>query len=246
MKKLLLVLAIVFITCHVFSQSLAVNSDGTTANASAMLDVKSTAKGLLPPRMDSTQRNAIASPATGLTIYNTTINAFQVYNGTAWYSTVHFVGENYGGGIVFYIYDNGQHGLIASTADQSSGIRWDANTNVYTRASADGINAGINNTSIIIGNQASIDGNQFAAVMCNAYSSTMNGVTYGDWYLPSKYELNLLYLQKILVGGFSSADYWSSTENGNAGAWNQHFGTGVQLTSSKSTANFNVRAIRAF
>jgi hypothetical protein len=64
--------------------------------------------------------------------------------------------------------------------------------------------------------------------------------------LPSKYELNLLYLQRVLVGGFAAADYWSSTENGNGGAWNQHFGTGVQTTSSKSVATINVRAIRGF
>ena len=246
MKKIILLFAILFNISFVFAQSLAVNTDGSTANSSAMLDVKSTVKGLLPPRMDSTQRNAIALPAAGLVIYNTTINAFQCYNGTAWYSTVHFVGEDYGGGIVFYVYDNGQHGLIASTADQSTGIRWDASYTVVTRAESDGINGGQSNTAIIIGNEAKVDGNQFAATMCNAYSSTVAGIKYGGWYLPSKYELNLLYLQKTLVGGFASADYWSSTEQGNAGANNQHFGTGVQLVSSKSIATFRVRAIRNF
>ena len=245
MKKIFAVLVIIFTTSNLLAQSVAINSDGSTANASAILDVKSTSKGFLPPRMDSTQRNAIASPATGLTIYNTTINAFQCYNGTAWYSTVHFVGENYGGGIVYYVYDNGQHGLIASGADQSTGIRWGANTS-FTRAEADGINGGLINTAIIIGNQASVDGNQFAATLCNAYSSAMAGVTYSGWYLPSKYELNLLYLQRVLVGGFASADYWSSTEQGNGGANNQHFGTGAQTVSSKSVATINVRAIRSF
>jgi hypothetical protein len=246
MTRLLVAFVLAFTSSNLFAQSLAVNNDGTTANSTALLDVKSSTKGFLPPRMDSTQRNAIASPATGLTIYNTSINAFQCYNGTAWYSTVHFVSENYGGGTVFYIYDNGQHGLIASDADQSTGIRWHGGNDLYTQANGNGINGGIGNTAIIIGNQASVDGNQFAAVMCNNYSATMNGVTYGDWYLPSKYELNLLYLQKTLVGGFAGADYWSSTESGNAGAWHQHFGTGTQLVASKSTATIRVRAIRAF
>lgn len=245
MKKIMLAFIIPFIITTAFAQSLAVNTDGSTANASALLDVKSTAKGFLPPRMDSTQRNAIASPTAGLTIYNTSIKAFQCYNGTAWYSTVHFVGEYFGGGIVFYIYDNGQHGLIASAADQSTGIRWGANTS-YTRAEADGINGGSNNTAIIIANQASVDGNQFAATLCNAYSATMAAVTYAGWYLPSRHELNLLYLQNALVGGFAGADYWSSTEQGNGGANNQHFGTGVQTVSSKSAATIRVRAIRAF
>ncbi|MEO6405797.1 MAG: hypothetical protein ABIY51_14985, partial [Ferruginibacter sp.] len=45
-------------------------------------------------------------------------------------ATVHYIGESYGGGIVFYVYDNGQHGLIAATADQSTGIQWANNTNI--------------------------------------------------------------------------------------------------------------------
>jgi len=63
---------------------------GTTApDASAVLDITSTTKGLLPPRMSQTQRDAmgtgsIAAPARGLTIYNTTTNALNVWNGTSW------------------------------------------------------------------------------------------------------------------------------------------------------------------
>lgn len=56
---------------------------GTNA-ASAALTINSTTRGFLPPRMTSTQRNAIASPATGLVVYNTTDNRLDFYNGTAW------------------------------------------------------------------------------------------------------------------------------------------------------------------
>ena len=56
----------------------------TSAAASALVDIVSTSKGLLPPRMTGAQRDAISSPATGLTIYNTTTNKLNVYNGTAW------------------------------------------------------------------------------------------------------------------------------------------------------------------
>lgn len=52
--------------------------------ASAILDIASTTKGFLPPRMTTTNRDAIASPAQGLVVYNTTTNALNVYNGTAW------------------------------------------------------------------------------------------------------------------------------------------------------------------
>ena len=85
----------------------------------------------------------------------------------------------------------------------------------------------------------------FAAKVCADYSVTVGGVTYGDWYLPSKYELNLLYLQKTAVGGFASAYYWSSGENGSHIAWLQTFANGSQTTSSKGSPYY-VRAIRAF
>jgi len=52
--------------------------------ASAILDVDSTTKGFLPPRMTTTQKNAIASPAAGLVVYDSTTNKLQCYNGSTW------------------------------------------------------------------------------------------------------------------------------------------------------------------
>ena len=58
---------------------------GTNApDASAVLDLTSTTKGFLAPRMTTTERDAIASPATGLLIYNTSTNQYNVYNGSVW------------------------------------------------------------------------------------------------------------------------------------------------------------------
>ncbi len=70
----------------IYSQTgLAISNDeNTTAHPSAMLDVISINKGALVPRMTTIQRDAIASPATGLLIYNTTTNQFNYYNGIAW------------------------------------------------------------------------------------------------------------------------------------------------------------------
>ncbi|MEJ6615286.1 MAG: DUF1566 domain-containing protein, partial [Crocinitomicaceae bacterium] len=158
---------------------------------------------------------------------------------------VHFIGESYGGGIVFYVYDNGQHGLIAATADQSTGIRWYGGSNTNTCARGDGVGAGLKNTAIIIANQGPVDGTTFAARLCNEYSVTVGSITYGDWYLPAKHELNLLYLQKTVVGGFAFNDYWSSTEYGNLDAWFQGFASGGQFYGSKDY-NVNVRSVRAF
>lgn len=57
---------------------------GTDAAASALLDLASTTKGFLPPRMTEAQRDAIASPATGLVIYNTDTDALNYYDGDSW------------------------------------------------------------------------------------------------------------------------------------------------------------------
>jgi hypothetical protein len=162
--------------------------------------------------------------------------------------TTHAIGESYGGGIVFYVYDNGKHGLIAATADVSSSMRWYAGTLTNTLAKADGIGAGVKNTSIIIASQGYGDGATYSARLCNEYKVTVDGVTYGDWYLPSKHELNLLYLQKTVVGGFATTNtsyYTSSTEETSQYVWGQNFGTGVQTNYSKSYLD-NIRPIRAF
>ena len=111
----------------------------------------------------------------------------------------HFIGENFGGGIVFHLYDNGQHGLIAAPYDLTTGIRWHAGgeTGIYTptMAKGDGINSGKVNTVIIIAVQLDGDGATYAARMSNEYSVT-HGSAYGDWYLPSKSELNLMFLRQ--------------------------------------------------
>lgn len=67
------------------AQSVAINNDGSTAHSSAILDIKSTNKGLLIPRMTQAQRNAIASPATGLLIFQTDgTSGHYFYNGSSW------------------------------------------------------------------------------------------------------------------------------------------------------------------
>ena len=64
----------------------AVGINQSSIAASAVLDVSSTTKGMLIPRVTTTQRDAISSPATGLLIYNTSLSALQFYNGSSWAS----------------------------------------------------------------------------------------------------------------------------------------------------------------
>ena len=85
MKKLLILLAI-FTSIAATAQSVGINADGSVANTTAMLDVSSTTKGFLPPRMTTTERDLIASPATGLVLFNTTTNGLEVKSSTGWTS----------------------------------------------------------------------------------------------------------------------------------------------------------------
>ena len=61
----------------------------TTPASSSLLDVTSTTKGFLPPRMTTTEINAIASPAAGLVVYNTTLAVLCFYDGTGWKKVSH-------------------------------------------------------------------------------------------------------------------------------------------------------------
>lgn len=65
-----------------YSQSMGISSSSITPDASSILEIRSSTKGLLIPRMTTTDRNSIPSPATGLIIYNTTTNKFNFYNGS--------------------------------------------------------------------------------------------------------------------------------------------------------------------
>jgi len=83
-KSLITLIIIVAIALSGFAQ-VAVNTNGSTPDSSAMLDVKSTSKGMLIPRMTQVQRTAIVSPATGLMVYQTdSTTGFYFYNDTAW------------------------------------------------------------------------------------------------------------------------------------------------------------------
>jgi uncharacterized protein (TIGR02145 family) len=85
MKKILILLAI-FTTVATTAQSVGINADGSAANASAILDVQSTIKGFLPPRMTTSERDAIASSTSGLVIFNTTTNGLEFRSSTVWVS----------------------------------------------------------------------------------------------------------------------------------------------------------------
>lgn len=88
-SKIVAVLSAMVITTSCLSQSVSINNSAAAADSSAMLDVSSTTKGLLIPRMTANQRTDIATPATGLLVYQTDGDpGFYYYNGTSWFLLV--------------------------------------------------------------------------------------------------------------------------------------------------------------
>jgi hypothetical protein len=157
------------------------------------------------------------------------------------------IGDSYGGGKVAYILQSGddgydanvQHGLIAATADASLKWKWSNITDTSVGTTGTAIGTGQANTTTIVGQGGCTSG---AAKLCD--DLTEGG--YSDWFLPSKYELNKLYLNQVVIGGFVDYSYWSSSEDTAIHAWAQGFDVvGPQYSSNKSVS-LQVRAIRAF
>ena len=96
MKKTFLLITILQLSCGMLFSQAAINTDGSAPDNSAMLDVKSTTKGFLPPRMNASQMNAIISPQEGLVVYNTTIKSLCWFNGSSWDIVVNRDGKSCG------------------------------------------------------------------------------------------------------------------------------------------------------
>ena len=160
------------------------------------------------------------------------------YGDPVTFSTIAFaIGQSYGGGKIFYLDGTGMHGLISATSDQSTGAQWGCYGTTIGGTSTT-IGTGQANTTAIV-NGCSTAG--IAARICN--DLVLNG--YDDWFLPSKDELNQMYVQRTVIGGFTSNYYWSSSENSSGYAWYQFFFSGSQSYYSKYGNNY-VRAVRAF
>ncbi len=229
---------------------------GTSSpNPSSILELNSDNKGFLPPRMTFEERNNISSPVAGLMIWCKNCWAkgeLQVFNGYEW---TNLVGDNakapiaagdiYDGGIVGYVYVNGDpgyvegetHGFIVK-ATNNSGIVWGCHSINLPGAEDTQLGGGLQNTTDIV-NSCTTTG--IAAHVC--YYMTENG--FSDWVLPSKDELNKMYINRNLINGFQSTIYYSSSEESANGAWAQSFSNGSQNSVSKSNP-YNVRAIRYF
>lgn len=164
------------------------------------------------------------------------------------------------GGIVVWVDESGQHGLVCALVDQDggSGIKWRAGNTDYRTLSVGGnsrIYGGATNTSQMLAvsvskGDAANSAADCAASACVAYS----GGDFGDWYLPNMYELNLIYLNRTVIetalvsnGGnaFVNDRYWSSSEGTSVSAAYVGFDNVSNGTTSKSNL-YRARAVRRF
>ena len=153
----------------------------------------------------------------------------------------HFqIGDSVHGGIVFYIDETGQHGLVAAMEDLEGTYEWGCLGENVIGADGQAIGTGYQNTLDIV---SGCSETLIAASEALAYESE----GYSDWYLPSRDEL--LVLENVSseggIGGFENSWYWSSSENYNNNAWGVYFGNGNTYNYGKVNPS-RVRVIRAF
>jgi hypothetical protein len=162
------------------------------------------------------------------------------------------------GGFVFYVTDDGLHGLEAAPEDIGGNatatlVAWGCSGTLLSGMNELGVGSGAHNTS----QRDLCDDPTTAAKSAAAY--VHNGYT--DWFLPSKAELNLMWVNLADTdgggdnsgvgdlghpGGFASGYYLSSSQAGASGAWVQDLGNGDQVDYGGKVPLLRVRAVRAF
>ena len=170
------------------------------------------------------------------------------------------IGDTFQGGVIFYILkenDNGYvsgevHGLIAAPEDQTTNAEaewgiagmaeWGCYETKISGAEGTAIGTGAQNTLDIL---AGCSEDMIAAKLCANYEITIDGITYDDWFLPSRMELNLLYVNRETVGDFAKSAYYSSSQDDNISAWYHNFIDGIQGKVLKNIKR-SVRTIRSF
>lgn len=145
------------------------------------------------------------------------------------------------GGIIFYdkgSYSDGWRWLESALSDQSISANW--GSAYFIGATGTAIGTGLSNTKAIVQAETL---NEYAARFCHDLALG----EHSDWFMPSRDELNEMYTQKGIIGGFSITNsYWNSSEYASNMAGSQNFSTGNQGTTAAKNNFFRVRAIRRF
>ena len=204
-----------------FSMNAQVGINNDSPDSSSALDITSTTAGLLVPRMTETQRDAISSVATGLMIYQTNgTKGFYYYNGSSWAE-------------------------VGATENTYSVNTFYAELGGYVIEIRNGGKHGL-----VVAMQDQGTSNWYEAnnLLNNSSNHDTNGAKFMDWRLPTKRELNLIYVvySGTNTANLNNAIYWSSTERGDNDAWGQNFGNSGSEYSNTESYTTNVRAVRSF
>jgi hypothetical protein len=159
------------------------------------------------------------------------------------------IGQSTNGGVIACL-DGGLDNLISAITDNSTGIQWGG---FGTAVSAASVIDGDANTAAIVTTLGNNGGAPYAAQLCANYEIDSQGnspcesgnACYADWFLPAKNQLACLFTNRISIGGFQSAPYWTSTEFSSSpslSAMSQNFSGGAQLEMVKSNS-LNVRCV---
>jgi len=243
------------------------NTSVTNVNTSGTI----TAGAITIPNTDGTTGQVLSTDGSGALSWTTPSSG----------AATHAIGDSYGGGIVFYVWDNGAHGLIVAKDEIGSlgpanftstlGVPW-AKTTTTFGAYRSGLGGGEANTNLMIAKTTTDPNSQwhnyaqtstadfYSAYLTQQYRRVLqaNEVRYGDWYLPSRGELEYLFNNKDNIAGSGydpTHTYWSSTEtNGSyayilatngTGTTNTGSGPGSNTWSHKNELHF-VLPIRSF
>ena len=246
------------------ANTIQLGGDGVVSGSTAITNVKTT--GTLtagtvtyPNAHNSTAGQLLSIDATGTAAWTTPASSG---GGT------HAIGEVYGGGIVFYVWDGGAHGLIGANTELNNGqaTSWGGGSSAYVGTqNRYGVLGGKLNTQRILnvipvptfGNGDNGTGNKSAAYWAATYLSAavvVGGVTvtpqFSDWYLPNETELMLFATQRSYFPNcnFTTHDHWSSSERPDYAylAYALGANSNTNIYQDAKTATKYVLAIRSF
>ena len=184
-------------TLNVSSISIFNNSVGigtNLPNSNALLDLSSTTKGFLPPRMTTTERTNISTPTQGLTVYDTTENKLYIYDSLSWTA----VGSGGGGGGGSGISGLTQYYLPVATSSNTIGdsVIYQSNNNIaiggtttsglvtiqksYTDTYNENTNPNDDNRALIIQNNTSATGQNLYTTLSFQLVPNVNNKVIGD------------------------------------------------------------------
>lgn len=233
MKKIICMIAIACIAKVACAQNIGIGT--STPNASAALEIKASNKGLLIPRTSTASRNAIASPAKGLLVYDTSTSSFWYRNGSAWVQ-VENSGKNWS--LTGNAGTTNENNFLGTTDKRSLQFKVnniyagaiDTLNNVFIGTNAGQLNQSVGSVAIGNGAFTTAKGGEIVAIGINSFSSNVNGIwntAVGSYSLAAH-----------KTGNLNTAIGYAALDHDTAGASNSAVGA-FALSANKSGFNNN-------